>query len=433
MFAASLAQWMNRRGLHYGWVVVFITFCTLLTTAGAMGLPGALIKPLGSEYGWTVEDISRALAIRLVLFGLIAPFSAAIMDRYGVRNTILIAVCLIGGALLAALHMTQYWQLVVLWGIVVGVGTGLTALVLGALVSGRWFTKNRGLVVGFLTASSATGQLAFLPLAAWLVENYGWRMALVPSLCGLALVAFLVIAFMRDRPADVGLPPYGETQILPTPPPIANAFTRALTVLTEAARLPVFWALCGTFFICGLSTNGLIQQHFISFCGDYGMAAVDAGIVLAMMGGFDFIGTIASGWLSDRIDNRYLLAWYYGLRGLALIYVPYAHFSITGLTIFAAFYGLDWVATVPPTVKLAAASFGREKASIVFGWVFAAHQLGAATAAYGAGLSRTDLSTYVPAFFVAGAMCLVATGVCLMINPKSKLQGPGQKVAGATA
>ncbi|MBV1702219.1 MAG: MFS transporter [Hyphomicrobiales bacterium] len=433
MFAASLAQWMNRRGLHYGWVIVFITFCTLLTTAGAMGLPGALIKPLGSEYGWTVEDISRALAIRLVLFGLIAPFSAAIMDRYGVRNTILVAVCLIGGALLAARHMTQYWQLVVLWGIIVGVGTGLTALVLGALVSGRWFTKNRGLVVGFLTASSATGQLAFLPLAAWLVDNYGWRMALVPSLFGLGLVAILVIAFMRDRPADVGLPPYGETQILPAPPPIANAFTRALTVLAEAARLPVFWALAGTFFICGLSTNGLIQQHFIPFCGDYGMAAVDAGIVLAMMGGFDFIGTIASGWLSDRVDNRYLLAWYYGLRGLALLYIPYAHFSITGLTIFAAFYGLDWVATVPPTVKLAAASFGREKASIVFGWVFAAHQMGAATAAYGAGLSRTELSTYVPAFFVAGALCLLATGVCLMISPKSKLQAPGNKVAGVTA
>lgn len=416
MFAQTLAGWLERRGVHYGVVIVFITFCTLLTTAGAMGLPGTLIKPLSAEYGWSVADISQALAVRLVLFGLIAPFAAALMDRYGVRNIVLAAVTLIGGALLLALGMRQYWQLMILWGVVVGVGTGMTAIVLGAVVSGRWFTKNRGLVLGFLTASSATGQLAFLPLATWLVDHYGWRSALAPTLAGLGVVAALILLFMRDRPADLGLPPYGERAIVPAAPPMPNAFVRTLTVLGEAGANPTFWILAGTFFICGLSTNGLIQQHFIAFCGDYGMAATEAGIVLAMMGAFDFVGTIGSGWLSDRVDNRWLLFWYYGLRGLSLLYLPYANFSILGLSIFAAFYGLDWIATVPPTVKLAAATFGREKAGIVFGWVFASHMLGAAVAAYGAGLSKTLWLTYLPAFYAAGGLCLVAAGLCLLIN-----------------
>ena len=427
MFAQRLAAFMKARNLHYGWVVVAVTFVTLLMTAGAMSLPGALLDPLHQEFGWSIADISQALAVRLVLFGLVAPFSAAIMERFGMRNVILVAVSLIGSALLLARFMTTYWQLFVLWGLVVGIGTGLTALVLGAMVSGRWFTQRRGLVVGFLTASSATGQLSFLPLATWLVAHHGWRAAVLPSVGGMVLVALLVTLFMADRPADVGLPPYGEKQILPTPAPTNNAFARAFIVLGEAARVPVFWVLAATFFICGLSTNGLIQQHFIPFCGDFGLEAVQASFVLAIMGGFDFIGTIFSGWLSDRIDSRWLLAWYYGLRGLSLLYLPYAHFSIAGLSVFAVFYGLDWVATVPPTVKLATAHFGREKAGVVFGWIFTAHQLGAATAAWGAGLTRTELSSYVPAFLVAGALCLLATALCLMMRaqPKAVMVGAG--------
>ncbi|MBV1708062.1 MAG: MFS transporter [Hyphomicrobiales bacterium] len=423
MFAQRVSALMARRNLHYGWLVVSVTFVTLLMTAGAMSLPGALLDPLHQEFGWSIADISQALAVRLVLFGLVAPFSAAIMERFGMRNVILLAVSLIGSALLLARFMTAYWQLFVLWGLVVGLGTGLTALVLGAMVSGRWFTKRRGLVVGFLTASSATGQLSFLPLATWLVATHGWRAAVLPSVAGLVLVAVLVTLFMADRPADVGLPPYGETQVLPPPAPTSNAFARAFNVLAEVASVPVFWVLAATFFICGLSTNGLIQQHFIPFCGDFGLQAVQASFVLAIMGGCDFIGTILSGWLSDRIDSRWLLAWYYGLRGLSLLYLPYAHFSIAGLSVFAVFYGLDWVATVPPTVKLATAHFGREKAGVVFGWIFAAHQLGAATAAWGAGLTRTELSTYVPAFMAAGGLCLLATALCLMMrgSPKAKL------------
>jgi sugar phosphate permease len=382
-----------------------------------------LILPLNQEFRWDVGAISSALALRLALFGLMGPFSAALIERYGVRNIVLTAVILIVAGLISALAMTQLWQLLVLWGLVVGIGTGLTALVLGAIVSNRWFTAHRGLVLGLLTASSATGQLVFLPLAAWLVTHVGWREALIPSIAGLGLVALLVILFMRDRPSDVGLLPYGETEAAArAAPPVAQrpAIVQAFATLAEASRSGTFWLLAGTFFICGLSTNGLIQTHFIALCADFGMPQVQAASALAMMGVFDFVGTILSGWLSDRFDNRWLLFWYYGLRGLSLIYLPSSTFTLYGLSVFALFYGLDWIATVPPTVKLAAATFGREKAGRVFGWIFAAHQVGAATAAFGAGFTRAELATYLPAFYGAGAMCLVAALLAIAIRKEKR-------------
>ncbi len=419
MASSALATALARRNIHYGWVVVAATFLTMLVTAGAMGAPGVLIVPLEREFGWDNAQISSALALRLLLFGLLGPFAAAFMNRFGVRRVVICALTLIVAGLLASLAMTRVWQLVLLWGVVVGIGTGLMAIVLAATVATRWFTQRRGLVVGLLAASSATGQLVFLPLIAELTERFGWRMALV-FVCGLLAFAAIVAALlMRDRPSDLNLPSYGETVV--TPPPatgvgLASLLLAPLIALRDAARVPLFWVLFGTFFICGASTNGLIQTHFITLCGDYGLAAVSAASVLAMMGVFDFVGTIGSGWLSDRFDNRWLLFWYYGLRGLSLLYLPFTDFTFYGLSLFAVFYGLDWIATVPPTVKLIADRFGRERAAIVFGWVFAGHQIGAATAALGAGFSRTEFASYLPAFFTAGALCLLAAGLVLTIS-----------------
>ena len=386
----------------------------MLVTAGAVGAPGVLILPLQREFGWETAEISTALALRLLLFGLMGPFAAALMNRFGVRRITLTALALIAAGLLLSLGMTRIWQLILLWGIVVGVGTGLTALVLGATIATQWFSERRGLVVGLLTASSATGQLVFLPILANLTERVGWRMALA-FVCGALLLAVLaVLALMRNRPSDLGLAPFGDKVTAPgTMPPTAAPplATAPLAALRDAARTRVFWILFATFFICGASTNGLIQVHFIPLCADFGIPAVGAAGVLAAMGMFDFVGTVASGWLSDRYDNRWLLFWYYGLRGLSLALLPFTDFSFYGLSLFAVFYGLDWIATVPPTVKLTAARFGRERANLVFGWVFAGHQLGAAAAAYGAGFSRTVLATYLPAFFVAGALCLIAAAL----------------------
>jgi MFS family permease len=425
--STALAASLARRNVHYGWVVAAVTFVTLLVTAAAMGTPGVLIVPLENEFGWSDAQISSALALRIMLFGLFGPFAAAFMNRFGVRRVIIAAMALISTGLLASLAMTHLWQLVLLWGVVVGIGTGLTAMVLAATVATRWFNHRRGLVMGMLAASSATGQLVFLPLIAELSTRFGWRASLIFIAAMLGLVALVASLFMRNRPSDLNLPIYGETKV--TPPPVegvglVSLLMAPLYVLKEASRAPVFWVLFGTFFVCGASTNGLIQTHFITLCHDYGLAATGAASVLAMMGIFDFFGTIGSGWLSDRFDNRWLLFWYYGMRGISLLYLPFTDFTFYGLSLFAVFYGLDWIATVPPTVKLTADRFGPEKAGMVFGWVFAGHQIGAASAAFGAGLIRTEYSTYLPAFFTAGALCIVAA-LLVMTLQKSSAKATG--------
>jgi predicted MFS family arabinose efflux permease len=277
-----------------------------------------------------------------------------------------------------------------------------------------------------LSASSATGQLVFLPALAALTESHGWRFALTFVCCALALALVVVALLMRNRPADIGLTPYGSKEAAPAPAArqsLGQMLASPLKILREVSGSRAFWVLFATFFICGASTNGLIQTHFISLCGDYGIVPVAAAGVLATMGIFDFFGTIGSGWLSDRFDNRKLLFWYYGLRGLSLIYLPHSNFSMTGLSVFALFYGLDWIATVPPTVKLIADRFGPERANVVFGWVFAGHQLGAASAAFGGGWSRTVLYSYLPAYFTAGALCI---GAALIIMTLAR---PGQASA----
>jgi MFS family permease len=419
MISNWLSAALARHNIHYGWAMVGVTFFTALISAGTVGAPGVFIVPLQKEFGWTTAEISSALSIRFILFGLMAPFAAALLNRYGLRNVTLSALLVVASGLVASLAMTEVWHLMLLWGVVIGIGTGMTALVLGATIAARWFVARRGLVVGILTASVATGQLVFLPLLATLTDHYGWRIALALVCVMLGVAAFAVLMIMRDRPSDLGLRPFGDvsTEPLSAPPPNnAPIMAAALGTLRDAAKVRVFWILFATFFICGASTNGLVQVHLIPMCLDFGIPQVQAASLLAAMGIFDFFGTIASGWLSDRYDNRWLLFWYYGLRGLSLLFLPYTDFSFYGLSLFAMFYGLDWIATVPPTVRLTAQRFGPERANLVFGWIFAGHQLGAATAAFGAGLSRTVYASYVPAFFIAGALCVFAALIVLAIS-----------------
>lgn len=419
MLAQLTSNALGRRGIHYGWVVAGVTFLAMLTTSAALGLPGAMLQPLSREFGWTTDELASVFAVRFALFGLLGPFAALFIARFGLSRIMMVAASFIAVAMGLATLVTQLWQLALLWGLVLGCGTGLTALVLGAMVANRWFTRNRGLVVGLFAASTATGQLIFLPAAAWIIENLGWRYAVLPIVVACILVAALAWLFVRNQPSDLGLRPFGEPEDTPLEAPLPPAplnFLAPFTTLAEAARHRTFWVLAASFFICGLSTNGLVQTHFISLCSDNGLAAVPAASVLAMMGAFDLVGTTLSGYLSDRYDNRKLLFWYYALRGLSLFWLPFSTFTLYGLSLFAMFYGLDWIATVPPTVKLAAQAFGKEKAGLVFGWVFAAHQLGAAAAAYGAGLTRTLLLTYNPALFAAGAACLVAAVLVMRIR-----------------
>ena len=414
-----LAAAMAERNLYYGWVVAGATFLVMLATAGAMGAPGVIIQPLEKEFGWSTAQISVALAVRLALFGLIAPFAAAFINRFGVRPVVVSAVAMIVAGILASMAMTQVWELVALWGVIVGIGTGMVALVLGATIATRWFVERRGLVVGMLTASSATGQLIFLPLIAKLTQDYGWRSALVFVVAMLLVALFVALMVLRDRPADVGLAPFGERAIQPAPKQDLGLTRDDGVAAARPLRGPRKPHVLGVVRDL-LRLRALDQRPHPDALGlalrRLWHRAVAAAGALAVIGAFDFVGTILSGWLSDRYDNRWLLFMYYGLRGLSLIALPFTNFTVIGLSAFAVFYGLDWVATVPPTVRLTAARFGAERANLTFGWIFAAHQLGAATAAFGAGFSRSDIATYLPALYVAGVACVIAAALVLTIG-----------------
>lgn len=414
-----------RPRLHYAWIAAGVTFFTLLAAAGARATPGVILLPLGNEFQWSRATVSSIVSINIFLYGLIGPFAAALYQRFGLRRTMVTAMALLTIGYGLSTVATKYWQFVVLWGFVVGAGSGLAATVLGAAVANRWFTERRGLVMGLLTASTATGQLIFLPsLASAVTSHDNWRAA--PWIvAGATLLAIPVIWWlMRDDPREVGLRPYGETGPVEAAAPRAtgNPARHAMRVLFEAVRVRDFWLLAGSFFVCGASTNGLIGTHMVAAAFDCGIPEVRAASLLAVMGLFDLVGTTASGWLSDRYNCRYLLFGYYSLRGISLLFLPMALLGpVAGLGVFAIFYGLDWIATVPPTVKLTAEVFGREKAGIVFGWVVAAHQVGAAFAAYGAGALRTVTGSYTLAFFSAGALCVIAALVVLPIGKARRL------------
>ena len=415
------------RKIHYAWIAAGVTFVTLLAAAGARATPGVIMLPLGNEFQWSRAKVSAIVSVNIFLFGLIGPFAAALYQRFGLRKTMMAALALLSVGYGVSTIATQYWQFLLLWGFVVGAGSGLAATVLGAAVATRWFTERRGLVMGLLTASTATGQMVFLPALATVVTADGWRAAPLVVAGATALVIPLVAWLMRDDPRDVGLRPYGETGPVTAAPaaPTINPAKRAVQVLFEAARVRDFWLLAGSFFVCGASTNGLIGTHLIPAAYDCGIPEVRAAGLLAAMGLFDLVGTTASGWLSDRYNCRYLLFMYYGLRGVSLMLLPTALLGPTaGLGVFALFYGLDWIATVPPTVKLTSEVFGREKASIVFGWIGASHQVGAAFATYGAGALRTSQGTYTPAFMAAGALCVIAALIVLPIARARPVPAP---------
>jgi MFS family permease len=406
---AQLARILPRRAIAP--VVVGVTFAALLISAGLRATPGVLMIPLELHFGWDRATISLSAAIGIFLYGLVGPFAAALMQSYGIRRVMMAGLALMSLATFASLWMTKPWHYMLTWGVMSGIGSGAVASVLGAAIVNRWFATRQGLIMGLLSASTATGALIFLPLLAWLSSGGAWKPTVMAVTIACLLLLPLVALLIPEHPGDVGTRRFGESPDSPPPAPLKQAasITLAFTALGRGAKHPTFWLLFSTFFVCGLTTNGLVGTHMIAFCGDHGIAAVAAAGLLSTMGFFDLIGTTASGWLTDRYDARKLLFVYYGLRGLSLIALPFLDFSTTSLAIFAIFYGLDWIATVPPTVKLANQAFGEREAPILFGWILAGHQLGAATAAYGAGVIREQTGTYLPAFVIAGVFGLLAS------------------------
>jgi sugar phosphate permease len=414
--------------IHRAWLVAGVTFLVLISSAAFRSSFGVMIVPFEDEFGWSRSATSLAVSVNLVFYGLTAPFATALMERFGIARIAAGAMGLIAFGTGLTVFMTASWQLVILWGVVVGLGTGSTALVFGALVANRWFAEKRGLVLGILGTAFATGQLIFLPLISRSIEQYGWRFASITIAAMCALTIPLVLLVIRDRPSDIGLRPYGATGEATVEEQATNtthsgwrAASTALSTLKDAAGTPAFWLLAGTFFVCGWTTNGIISTHFVPAMHDHGMGPTTAASLLAVVGLFDIVGTIGSGWLTDRMNPRYLLLIYYGLRGVALISLP----VILGpnvqppLIVVMILFGLDWVATVPPTATLCRQIYGVDRGAVVFGWVFAAHMIGAAVAAEASGAIRSATGDYLGAWLLAGSLAILAGLACLAI-PKAK-------------
>lgn len=408
----------TRRKIHPGWIAVAVTFATLMATAGFRSAPSVLIVPLEDAFGWSRSEISLAVAINVLLFGLVAPFAAALMEKFGIRKVVMSALTTVSFGAFLTIFIQAPWQLIATWGVIVGVGTGSMALVFAATVANRWFVKKRGIVTGLLTAASATGQLIFLPGLSQLANTYGWKsVSITVASFSLSVVPFIYI-FLREKPADLGYLPYGAPNDWQEPDKSElGAAALAVDTLKQGSKNKDFWYLVGSFFVCGLSTSGLIGTHFIPAAHDHGMPTTLAASLLAMVGVFDVIGTVCSGWLTDRYDPRKLLFFYYGLRGLSLFLLPSILFSTIhpSTLVFVIFYGLDWVATVPPTIMLCRAVLGPQRASVVYGWVFAAHQIGGAVAAFGAAILRVQIGDYAVAFYISGALCIVTAYFVLQI------------------
>jgi MFS family permease len=406
------------RKIHPGWIAVAVTFVTLMATAGFRSAPSVLIVPLEDAFGWSRSDISLAVAINVLLFGLVSPFAAALMEKFGIRKVVISALTTVSFGAFLTIFIQAPWQLIATWGVIVGVGTGSMALVFAATVANRWFVAKRGLVTGLLTAASATGQLIFLPGLSHLAQTYGWKSVSLTVASFALLVVPFVFFFLRDKPADLGLLPYGApADWQPPAKSELSAVALAMDTLIQSSKRKDFWYLFGSFFVCGLSTSGLIGTHFIPAAHDHGMPTTLAASLLAMVGVFDVIGTVFSGWLTDRYDPRKLLFFYFGLRGLSLFLLPSILFSSIhpSTLVFVIFYGLDWVATVPPTIMLCRAVLGPQRASVVYGWVFVGHQIGGAVAAFGAALLRVQIGDYAVAFYISGALCIVTSYFVLQI------------------
>jgi predicted MFS family arabinose efflux permease len=412
MFADRLAVALAARGIHYGWVMAALTFFYVLFATSALGVPGVLILPMSQDLGLSIGALSAPQGLRFAMFGLMAPFAGGLMLRYGPRRILTFAGALLILGLVVTATTTTQWQLWLGVGVILGIAPGLTALQVNAVVSSRWFSARRGVVVGLMGGASATGVLIFMPLAAWIAEHWGWRMALLPSGIGILVMLGLCHLLFRNRPQEMGIAPYGATVMPPVPRPPEGNFVRiSFDMLALGIRQPVFWILAGAFAICGISSFGITQAHLVPYCGDIGIPMVTAAWLLAVIGVADLIGTIGSGWLSDRFDNRWLLSIYYGFRGLSLIWLVFSDATLVGLSIFAVVYGLDFIATMPPTVKLTIASFGPEAGPALLAWIFAAHQIGSGVFAALAGSSRDALGSYAPAFMTAGLLCLVAAAL----------------------
>ena len=409
---------------YYGWFVLALCFLTTLTSAGVRSSPSVLIHPLEAEFGWSRMLIASAVSMNLLLFGIAAPISGWLLDRYGPRKVMLGSLTLLIVGVSGTMAMNQFWQFFLVWGVIVGLGAGGVGSVLTATIGNRWFVARRGLALGILGSASSTGQIIFLPLFMAMITYAGWRMGSMALIVVALILLPLIYVFMRDDPSQVGLEPYGAGQ-----PGVASSggvaslrgmrSGSATITAREVVTHPTFWLLVGSFFVCGGTANGLIGTHLIPHEIDLGIPQIAAASILGVMGGLNMVGTIFSGWMIDRVRPQRWLALVYVLRGVSLLMLPFVQ-NLPGFFAFAVIYGLDWFATVPPSMAITADTFGKNNVGKVYGWIFMSHQIGAAIMASAAGALRTWMGDYQFAFLSGGFIAMIAAGLALQIKLKPR-------------
>ena len=416
MIAAALARWCAGR-IHYAWIALTVTFVVMMGAVGVRSAPGVIILPLHQAFGWDLATISAAVSLNLLLLGLVGPFMTGLMEVIGLKRTMLLSLTLLLAGTGLANFITTSWQLFMTWGVMVGTGVAGGSMGMAAAVANRWFTTRRSLAMGMLMAANAAGQLVFLPLLGGLAQSHGWQSVSLTVTVAIALLLPLVILLLPESPARIGLLPLGATEAAPAPPPRANnPFSVAVAGLLRGLRSLDFWLIAVSFGICGLSTGGLVATHFITFCVDNGYSQAASASLLGSLGVSSLIGSIGSGWLTDRCNPRLMLCVIFMLRGASLIALPYSDFSLLSLTAFAVFDGVVWIATVPPILALVNEVFGKRDAPVLVSWIYAFHQVGGAAAAAGAGLLRAYTGTYVVAFLTAGLACILASWLAMRIG-----------------
>ena len=425
MTLSAFARFCSGR-VHYAWIVLAVMFTATLAGVGVRAAPGVMIVPLQQAFGWDVGTISAAISINIILMGVTGPFLTGFMEVFGLKRTVLLCMMVLAAGTGLSIFMTAPWQLFVTWGLMVGIGSGAGAVGITAAVANRWFAERNGLAMGLLFSAAAAGQLVFLPVLALLAEQFGWQAVALAVTLAIAVMVPVVALLLPESPADIGIAPYGSAAVLRPPPRVGNPFSIALSALAGASRSLDFWLLSLSFAVCGFSTNGLINTHLIAYCADRGISAVNGAWVLVAVGVFSLIGSAGSGWLCDRYNPRILLFWYYSLRGLSLIAVPFTQFDAMSLSLFAIFYGLDWVATGPATFALTNEVFGRKNTPVIIAWIFAAHQIGGALAAFGAGAVRGATGDYFLAFVTSGIACLLASLLALRVTRSEMIVAPAE-------
>ena len=420
MISARIAKTLSNR-VHYAWVALGVMFLGMLSAVAVRAAPGVLLVPLQQAFGWDIATISGAVSLNIILMGATGPFMAGLMQSIGLKNTILICLAILAAGTGLSIFMTAPWQLFMTWGLLVGIGSSAGAVGIGGAIANRWFAERTGLAMGLLISANAAGQLVFLPLLAWTAERYGWQGVAIGVTVLITAVLPLLMILLPESPAAIGMPAYGAKQIAREAPSTGNPFAVAFHALLRAGKSMDFWLLCLTFGICGFSTNGLINTHMIAYCVDNGIPSQAGASILAVIGLFSLIGSMASGWLCDRFSPRVLLFWYYSLRGLSLVAIPFTSFDAISLSVFSVFYGLDWVATGPATFALTNEVFGRRDAPVIVSWIFAAHQVGGALAAVGGGVIRDWSGSYMMAFLTSGVVCLMASALVLRLTPRGRL------------